>query len=272
VADTTDEHKEATMRSSLPHHGLLATTSVVAMALALALALVASCPAVNAFSFCRVQRSRVPSHGFTFAPPARTTQQRRRPLSRDACNEGDGGTRDVVTDAEMERLEKARWPLAQKFFKRNSPVRAKVRDGDEVYVLRWCSECDSDRSAYAYANGNSGPRTAPIVAAVRLTFKPAVGATFLHSMAVSKGLRGRGLGSTLMQALQTDGALGSTPAYCFAFDHLLAFYGRYGFRIAELDQTDAGAAAVHPLVLSEFHREKARRSNLVLMIRPPNDA
>lgn len=173
----------------------------------------------------------------------------------------------------MERLEKARWPLAQKFYKQHSPVRAKVRNGDEVYVLRsgegeaLTEEASATAATAADRRGNSSePSKGPVVAAVRLTYRPApVDATFLHSMAVSKSLRGRGLGSQLMQSLLAEGALGGTTAFCFAYDHLLGFYGRYGFTAA-LDE-EGTASNVHPMVLDEFKREKARRSNLVLMNR-----
>ena len=200
-----------------------------------------------------------------------------------------------AAEARMERLAKARWPLAQKFYKQHSPVRAKVRNGDEVYVLRsgegegaleGSSAAGTAAAAAATAataaattatdrsSSSSEPSKGPVVAAVRLTYRPApVDATFLHSMAVSKSLRGRGLGSQLMQSLLAEGALGGTTAFCFAYDHLLGFYGRYGFTAA-LDEEGA-ASNVHPMVLDEFKREKARRSNLVLMTRlrdrPPDD-
>ena len=188
------------------------------------------------------------------------------------------GTSAPASPLAFDHLEPAQWSSASQFYKAHYLEGARLKPGDEVYVLH----APADASA-----ASSGA----VVAAVRLTFQSAMDATCLHCLAVDRQLRRQGVATQLLAALVDAGVLGSSTCYCFALAHLEGLYRRFGFVIVPVEETDAGGVigaasgagaasgvhasgasaavhpTVHPLVVEFFRREQVRRQTLVLMTR-----
>lgn len=180
------------------------------------------------------------------------------------------GTSAPASHLAFDHLEPAQWSSASQFYKAHYLEGARLKPGDEVYILR----APADASAAS---------PGAVVAAVRLTFQSAMGATCLHCLAVDRQLRRQGAASQLLAALVDSGVLGRSTCYCFALAHLEGLYRRFGFVTVPVEETDAGGVigagvhasgagaavhpTVHPLVVEFFRREQARRQTLVLMAR-----
>ena len=188
------------------------------------------------------------------------------------------GTSAPASPLAFDHLEPAQWSSASQFYKAHYLEGARLKPGDEVYILR----APADASAAS---------PGAVVAAVRLTFQSAMDAICLHCLAVDRQLRRQGAATQLLAALVDAGVLGSSTCYCFALAHLEGLYRRFGFVTVPVEETDvggvigaasgAGAASgvhasgagaavhptVHPLVVEFFRREQARRQTLVLMAR-----
>ena len=159
----------------------------------------------------------------------------------------------------VDHLDPTQWSTAAQFYKAHYLEGARLKLGDEVFVLRVPADaCAASPGA--------------VVAAVRLTLQSAMDATCLHCLAVDRQLRRQGAASQLLTALVDSGVLGRTTCYCFSLAHLEGLYRRFGFETVSVEETDAtsGAAVhatLHPLVVEFFRREQARRQTLVLMAR-----
>jgi GNAT superfamily N-acetyltransferase len=72
-----------------------------------------------------------------------------------------------------------------------------------------------------------------ILAAAKLS--PEDGTVVLRGMYVSVLMRGRGIGSALLECISTE--IGPSACWCIPYTHLVDFYSRIGFRIAESEGT-----------------------------------
>lgn len=137
---------------------------------------------------------------------------------------------------QIECVPQLQFPLVNKFYKA-CHYSGNAGRGDTVFALR-------------SAQG--------IVAAVRLQ-PQSEGWYFLRSMCVAPNLRGQGLGTQLLQGLETF--LQQHPCYCYPFDHLQSFYERAGFQRQDLLQ-----APEH--MQGAFQRYILQGRKIILMVRP----
>jgi N-acetylglutamate synthase-like GNAT family acetyltransferase len=97
-------------------------------------------------------------------------------------------------------------------------------------------------------------RDGKLVAALRLCAYD--DAWVLRSMCVESSLRGQGIGSRLLSLLAD--VFAETRCYCFAYNHLQAFYQRADFKLIEVETTAHSIA-------ERFNRYKASGKKICLM-------
>lgn len=97
-----------------------------------------------------------------------------------------------------------------------------------------------------------------IVAALRL--QPVQNCYLLRSMCVSRELRNTGIGSALLNFLQTE--LSKVCCYSFPYDHLANFYSQANFQRCETD-------VVPRAIADKFLRYLGSGKKLILMIHQP---
>lgn len=137
----------------------------------------------------------------------------------------------------VEQLDSQLFPLVNKFYK-HCRYSAKAGRDDIVFVVK-------------NASG--------ISTAVRLQLRQP-GVYFLRSMCVAPEYRRQGLGSILLQGMESF--LNPITCYCYPFDHLQSFYGRAGFSVVAPEHAE-------PYMLEAYQRYIAQGRKLLLMIRHP---
>ena len=100
-------------------------------------------------------------------------------------------------------------PLVKQFYKKNG-MRAQAPKGEKIYVVTLDSR---------------------IIAALRLS--PIGTNHLLRSMCVASDLRKQGIGSYLLEQIQSE--LVNLNCYCFPYTHLESFYGSSGFVALEVE-------------------------------------
>lgn len=145
-------------------------------------------------------------------------------------------TENTPDKLEFKLAEYYTLPLVKQFFKKNG-MRAQAPKGDIIYI--------------ATLNNL-------IVAALRL--QPVNNCFLLRSMCVSREQRNTGIGSALLQFLQSE--LTKTCCYSFPYEHLADFYLRANFQLCD--------TALAPQAISnKFERYLENGKKLILMIHKP---
>lgn len=112
-----------------------------------------------------------------------------------------------MEDISIEQLEPLKLPLVQKLYKQHYPS-AKAKKDELIFV--------------AYCHNE-------LCAVVR--FKKIDKWRLLTGMLVIPSYRGRGVAHLLIQ--KCNELILNNHDYCFAFEHLVPFYGQHGFSIVE---------------------------------------
>jgi N-acetylglutamate synthase-like GNAT family acetyltransferase len=115
----------------------------------------------------------------------------------------------LIDQLTVKQAEHYSLPLVKQFYKKNG-MRAQAPKGEAIYIAS---------------------KGTHIIAALRLS--PSGNDYLLRSMCVSAELRQQGIGSHLLQHIQSR--LNAVECYCFPYSHLESFYQSAGFTLIDID-------------------------------------